>query len=70
MILRSIAVGAALVCATAAPAVASTSADTWHWGSIYSADRAGKAIGTVVGTVVGHQVNGRLYDLPHRKGRF
>lgn len=54
----------------AAPAVAATSAnpETWSWGSIYSADRAGKAKGKVVLDRPGFVVSGKLYDFPGRSG--
>lgn len=65
MILRSIAVGVSLLAVAASPALA---ADTWHWGSIRSADHAGRAAGTVVTDGSGYRIKGRLYDLPHRAG--
>lgn len=70
---RSMTVGVTLLIASAsiaAPAVAATSAnpETWSWGAIYSADRAGKAKGTVVLDRPGFVVNGKLYDFPGRKG--
>ncbi|MFI6597938.1 hypothetical protein ACIBHX_16895 [Nonomuraea sp. NPDC050536] len=73
MILRSIAIGAALLVASAsiaAPAMAAASAnpETWHWGSIYSADKAGKAKGMIVLDRPGFQINGKLYDFPGHAG--
>jgi hypothetical protein len=79
MILRTLAAGAVALIASAsfaAPASASTPAsvtasanpETWSWGPIYSADRAGKAKGKVVLDRPGFVVNGSLYDFPGRKG--
>ncbi|MFI7703393.1 hypothetical protein [Nonomuraea sp. NPDC049480] len=71
MIFRSMAVGTTLLIASAsiaAPAMASANPETWSWGSIYSADRAGKAKGKVVLDRPGFFVNGKLYDFPGRKG--
>jgi hypothetical protein len=71
MIFRTVAVGATLLIASAsiaAPAMASANPETWSWGSIYSADRAGKAKGKVVLDRPGFVVNGKLYDFPGRKG--
>lgn len=73
MIFRTIAVGATLLIASAsiaAPATAATSTnpETWSWGSIYSADRAGKAKGKVVLDRPGFTVSGKLYDFPGKKG--
>ncbi|GAA3565002.1 hypothetical protein GCM10022419_052090 [Nonomuraea rosea] len=75
MILRTLAAGAVLVIASASfavPAAASTGAaanpEIWSWGSIYSADRAGKAKGRVVLDRPGFVVSGKLYDFPGRKG--
>ncbi|MFI6536313.1 hypothetical protein ACIBHY_27960 [Nonomuraea sp. NPDC050547] len=71
MIFRTMAVGATLLFASAtlaAPAMASANPETWSWGSIYSADRAGKAKGKVVLDRPGFTVSGKLYDFPGKKG--
>ncbi|MEV4107024.1 hypothetical protein [Nonomuraea sp. NPDC049695] len=66
MILRTVAVAAAVLMASASPALANP--EVWNWGSIYSADRAGKAKGKVMHDRPGFVVNGKLYDFPGRKG--
>lgn len=72
MIFRALAVGATLLIASAsiaAPAMATTAnPETWSWGSIYSADRAGKAKGKILLDRPGFVVSGRLYDFPGRSG--
>ncbi|MEQ4719054.1 hypothetical protein [Nonomuraea sp. B19D2] len=68
MILRTVAVAAAVLVASATPALASANPEVWNWGSIYSADRAGKAKGKVVHDRPGFVVSGKLYDFPGRTG--
>ncbi|MEU1387384.1 MULTISPECIES: hypothetical protein [unclassified Nonomuraea] len=71
MIVRALAVGAAMLIASASiavPAGASANPEIWSWGSIYSADRAGKAKGKVLLDRPGFVVSGRLYDFPGRTG--
>ncbi|MFI6499215.1 hypothetical protein [Nonomuraea typhae] len=71
MMFRTIAAGVTLLFASAAlatPAMATANPETWSWGSIYSADRAGKAKGKVVLDRPGFVVSGKLYDLPGTKG--
>ncbi|NUS03051.1 MAG: hypothetical protein HOV97_10845 [Nonomuraea sp.] len=71
MIVRALAAGATLLIASvsiAVPAAASTNPETWSWGSIYSADRAGKAKGKVLLDRPGFVVSGSLYDFPGRSG--
>ncbi|NUO97812.1 MAG: hypothetical protein HOV96_01835 [Nonomuraea sp.] len=71
MIVRALAAGATLLIASvsiAVPAAASANPETWSWGSIYSADRAGKAKGKVLLDRPGFVVSGKLYDFPGRTG--
>lgn len=67
MIFRVAGLTAVLVLGAAAPAAA-VNPERWSWGSIYSADRAGKAKGTVTLDRPGFVVSGRLYDFPTEKG--
>lgn len=69
MIFRTIGVAATALLLMSAPAMATTSnPETWHWGSFYSADRAGKAKGKVVLDRPGFVVSGKLYDFPNKAG--
>lgn len=71
MIFRTVAVGVTLLIASAsiaAPAAAAANPEIWNWGSIYSADKAGKAKGKVVLDRPGFVVSGKLYDFPGRSG--
>ncbi|MFI6176018.1 hypothetical protein ACIA8R_10840 [Nonomuraea sp. NPDC051191] len=71
MTVRALAVGAIMLIASASiavPAGASANPEVWSWGSIYSADRAGKAKGKVLLDRPGFVVSGRLYDFPGRTG--
>jgi hypothetical protein len=71
MIFRTVAVGVALLITSASiatPAAAAANPEIWNWGSIYSADRAGKAKGKVLLDRPGFVVSGKLYDFPGRGG--
>ncbi|MFI6323975.1 hypothetical protein ACIBG8_41075 [Nonomuraea sp. NPDC050556] len=67
MIIRTLGAAGVALALMAAPALASNP-ETWSWGSVYSADRAGKAKGKVVLDRPGFVVSGKLYDFPGKAG--